>query len=369
MAQVRPVTTMGFVDMIVRQVPELKYVLQLGNNGPDLKNSHVYFLVKKVSTTVDNWSRSCFGGSPSSLFSLHTLWFTAHFFTILGTTGYLNHTLRSNLLNERGGSLWYSITICSCVTTYALVIYRYMTLLLSHSTKAKNQNERDSFLLTESLFTESAIEGIIPLAAILKSEDMYLLGFAVLALSSEENIFKTLSFFIYSFINLSLYLVNDLYQNASFSVAIAPLVNYVEEPLLLVAANMDFVTMFVYIKESLVKSQPYCLVLYTIGFCLKMESSTYSRIALHKILQNLTKIMIHSHLPVTLLGKWQKVIDFLAVLVPVHSLDNINQAVEDVEKVPDTRNSQSRKSSIAFDSFSIINDIEQDNISINSLFS
>lgn len=368
MAQVKPVTTMGLVHTIVRQVPELKYLLQLGNNEGDGKDGHVHFLINELSVTVDKWSRSCFGGSLSSLFSLQTLWFTVHFFTISGTTGYLNHALRTNLFNEMGGTLWYNVAIYSCVITYALVIYRHMTLLLTHSKKAKNQNDRDGFLLSENLLTESTIEGIIPLAAILKSEDMYLLGFAVLALSSEENIFKILSFFIYSCINLLLFLVNDVYQNAPFSVAIAPLVNYLEEPLLLVAANMDFVIMLVYIKESLVKSQPYFFVLYTIGFCLKMESSTYSRIALHKMLQILTKVVVHSHLPLTLLEKWQKVVDFLAVLVPVHSLDDISQK-EEVEKEPATHNSQSRKSSIAFDSFSIINDIEQDNISINSLFS
>lgn len=230
----------------------------------------------------ESQKRSSWLGSTCFLDELQLLWFATHALTIISFIVYsfIYMGARETFLSRIP---WYRVSNYSCIITYSVVIYkRYLC-------KQKIENN-----INESVL----------ISYVLKTENVQLIICASLWCFTKESVFKLFPFFTYSFLNIACFFVFEIYPEAPFSVALAPLICYIREPLLVSSGIVDIINIGILAFEAFHSKSVYSLFLYTFVWGLKIENSEASRIALYKFLNLFEILFINTYIPSQIQNKW-----------------------------------------------------------------
>lgn len=247
---------------------------------------------------------------PSLTDSLQYLWVTSHSITLITTVCYVLRV--SNLFTDAVPSqLLYRVSEVACVLTYTIVTYRRYSLFISFLLKQEqNQVARRSVHLSE----------------ILKTENFHLLAFSLLWCSTNQNLFKLLPFTIYSVLNLSSFILNDLIPEYQISEALRPLMDYLENPLLILAAHIDGLVFGILIQECIEANSYYALVLYSLIWGLRVESSEASRCSLYTVLTIIDYFVYQDYSPEWLKNNWERIMRNITTLIPLTTFQKDDMA-------------------------------------------
>ncbi|KAG0689617.1 hypothetical protein C6P40_004776 [Pichia californica] len=204
---------------------------------------------------------------------------------------------------------WYKLTNYCCILTYSIVIYkRYLC------DENINKNEFESNTL---------------ISYILKTENVQLIISAFLWTVTEESFFKLVPFAIYATLNLSCFLVFEAYPQTQFSISLAPFISFIKNPCLIFSAFIDIFIIGLLFHESFKKNSYYVFFLYSFIWCLKMDNSEASRIALFKILKVVDIIFRNQMVPKKINQSWlcfrMKILRLLSISNSGNFIDSTNR--------------------------------------------
>ncbi|ODV96288.1 hypothetical protein PACTADRAFT_80329 [Pachysolen tannophilus NRRL Y-2460] len=266
--------------------------------------------------------------SPILADSLQYIWVFSHSVTLISTLFYLGCIVDAKKKGNNPNSFWYKAADLGAVFTYSVVLYRRYSLILqmSFSNNKEGMEEKQG---NEEVANNSTTLTKIPLSEILKSENAHLLMFSLLWLSTPVNLLKILPFSLYSLLNLSHYLSIEILPDSQFSDAIIPLINYLETPMLVAASHLDILNFLVLGKECFKFKNGYSLALYTLTWCLRLETSEATRYSFHNIIAAIDYLVENStFLPKSIKNCWltnlRKSITTLIPLNIVSDEKNIN---------------------------------------------
>lgn len=340
MTRVKPVTPAKVLKVAVETVPELRFITAISNFPlmynvvqPCLSN-----LAPAMGSVREQGSMLADVVREKVLESIHDMppigsvlqsaWTATHTLTIFGGLGYIWYRMKLDSAYDVRALQCYNTIAISSTCVYLLVTYRHICLLL----------------------IQGKLDGI-PFSIIMKSENTHLLGMSLLVLVSPCNAWKILSLFIYSFLNLSTYIMVDLFPESSLSDAMLPLLTYLEESLLITGAILDFLVIFVYFWDLLAGNTSYYVVVYSMIFCIRLENSESCRQAIKWMFSIGYYLMQGKPWTVRLVALMKVVESFL---IPPEDV-----LFSETPEIPQTSASLVKKriASLRFDSYYIVNDL------------
>ncbi|KAH3667124.1 hypothetical protein OGAPHI_002773 [Ogataea philodendri] len=255
-------------------------------------------------------ARKAVGVFPND--SLQYIWILSHFVTFLGAVMHFFRfiTPESWIFVQIP---WYNLSLTGSIVTYSLVVYRRHIL--------------DPDLLvsspTDSIKAHQMDYQTVPLTEILKSENTHLLVYSCLWLTTPTNMLKILPFAAYSLLNLTNYCIIEAFPKHPLSLAITPLVSYIEYPLLLFAAHVDLAVIGLLCKEAKNLGSLYVLIFYIFVWGLRVESSDASRLAVANLLKFLDKVFNEDVLPGSVYNLWVLARNKFTLILSITDYDSI----------------------------------------------
>ncbi|ODQ78894.1 hypothetical protein BABINDRAFT_162560 [Babjeviella inositovora NRRL Y-12698] len=244
------------------------------------------------------------------IFSLQHVWLISHAITLLSVFGYVFVSLDSATHSSTLRS-WYLTADLATIITYSVVIYRRHLV-----TTVRNLGSL-SVATPGSTYPPVYRHTRIPLSEVLRSENAHLLAFGLLWLATPQNIIKLLPFACYSFLNLGHFLINECFSYSLLSAAIAPLLAYLEAPLLLGAAHTDIFIILILLKETVQNRSAFALFFYAFIWGLRLESSDASRSSLYSVLWAIDLFFNRRDVPVNVRESWVHVKTGITTLIPL----------------------------------------------------
>ncbi|ODV58032.1 uncharacterized protein ASCRUDRAFT_72896 [Ascoidea rubescens DSM 1968] len=204
---------------------------------------------------------------PEVTLTLKYVWGISHFITIIGTIGYFLTIFNFSKLNliepiYFKPTIWYYSADLGAILTYSIVIF---------------------------ISINNSMPELVPftLSKFLKFENSHLLSFAMLWLFTPITIFKILPFTLYSLLNLSNYLAVEVFPDSSLAELMNSLIEILETPLLLMAAHLDLILFPIILMQSINQQNFYPYVIYSIIWCLRIESSEVSKTSLYCLIHTI----------------------------------------------------------------------------------
>lgn len=204
---------------------------------------------------------------PEVTLTLKYIWGISHCITIIGTVGYFLTIFNFNKANSSEPiylkpTIWYYSADIGAILTYSIVIF---------------------------ISINNSMPELVPftLSKFLKFENSHLLSFAILWLFTPITIFKILPFTLYSLLNLSNYLAVEIFPESSMAELMNSLIEILETPLLLMAAHLDLLLFPIILVQSTKQQNLYPYVIYTIIWCLRIESSEVSKTSLYCLIHTI----------------------------------------------------------------------------------
>lgn len=350
MTRVKPVTPAQVLKAAVYTVPELEYLANipdfsvmtkvvnpcLTNLAPVMGNVRARGseLAKAVKGKVLNSIRAM----PPIGSMLQSAWIATHFLTLLGGLGYIWFRMKLDSAYDYSALQCYNLMAISITSVYLLVTYRHIFLLLSTNKQSKIEE--------------------IPFSIIMKSENTQLLIMSLLVLVSPCNVWKILSSCIYSFLNLSTYIMLDVFPETSLTEAVLPLLTYLEDSLLVSGAIIDFFAVFVYLYEFLTTNTSYYVIIYFMILCTRLENSESCRQAMKWMFSTSYYLMERNPWLIRFVAILKAIEVFL---IPKEEQPPQSAMAIDTAETPQTGISVMKKrdriASIRFDSFYVVNDL------------
>lgn len=211
------------------------------------------------------------------------IWLISHVITILG---FMIYSIGIFNPEKHYLSIFpsYKLTNYSCILTYIIVIYkRYFC---------------------DEIIEQKVIDNKTLISYILKTENVQIIIFAFLWIVTKASVFKLIPFVIYSLLNVSCFLVFEAFPETQFSISLAPFVNYIKNPLLIFSAFIDIFVIGLLFYEAFQSNSYYALFLYVFIWCLRMDNSEASRIAIFNIIQVIDKLFKNNLIPTKIKQTW-----------------------------------------------------------------
>lgn len=211
------------------------------------------------------------------------VWLISHIITILGFLIYFICIFNPE---KQYLSIFpsYKLTNYSCILTYIIVIYKRY--------------------LCDEIIEQKTTDNKTLISYILKTENVQIIIFAFLWIVTKASIFKLIPFVIYSFLNVSCFLVFEAFPETQFSLSLAPFINYIKNPLLIFSALIDIFVIGLLLYEAFQNNSYYAFFLYVFIWCLRMDNSDASRIAIFNIIQLIDKLLKNKLVPFRVRHAW-----------------------------------------------------------------
>lgn len=216
-------------------------------------------------------------------------WFASHWMTIIGTVMYMLTAIKVPGLSL----VFYTIAVLGAIATYSIVIYQ------------KHYMGREF------------LPSVVPLSQAVRSENFHLLLLALLWLITPAQLFKILPFYIYLLLNVSRFGVHNLLGGyTGISLALAPLITYLEVPLLSIASHIDLLLFPIMLIQSLIHGSFYGLIIFFFIWCLRVEYSAASRQSIYTMLNLVTRILSQPNIPPHVFQNWLFVRRNIETMIP-----------------------------------------------------
>lgn len=237
--------------------------------------------------------------------NLQNLWIVSHILTLIGTSLYVLCLVRNNPdLSKK----CYRISILSSLFTYLVVLQR------------SRIEEEVQIYENQRVFVKTKYAS---LTNSLKNENAHLLGYIILWNFTKQSILKLIPFFIYSFLNISSFFILEVFPSSSLSIAVSPLLNFCEIPLLIVASYIDLFVIGVISKESFDDKDAYPFVIYFFIWLLRFENSEASRSSVGLIIRILDNYIFNSSLVSdSVKESWKQFRELLSEYFPLNNQNN-----------------------------------------------
>ncbi|KAG7809249.1 hypothetical protein KL921_003246 [Ogataea angusta] len=249
--------------------------------------------------------------------SLQYIWIFSHFVTFLGAVMHFCRFVSPASLIFASVP-WYNLSLAGSICTYSLVVYRRHILdpelMVATPSGSVKSHQMDYHT--------------VPLAEILKSENTHLLVYACLWLTTPTNMLKIFPFAAYSLLNLTNYCIIEAFPKHPLSLAITPLVTYIEYPLLLFAAHVDLAVIGLLCKEANNLGSLYVLIFYIFVWGLRVEYSDASRLAVSNLLRFLDKAFNEDVLPHAVHKTWVLARTKFTLMLSITDYDTIAVGAE-----------------------------------------
>ncbi|KAK6464978.1 hypothetical protein DFJ63DRAFT_332421 [Scheffersomyces coipomensis] len=295
MTKVKPLSTFQLIEATFNCIPELNFLSPSNlsyHYSKFMKTNSMVIRTNQLITLLLGKLFQYIPAPPTVSLILHYSWISSHLLTIIGTVLY-SFNLFGNTsippvhdfqLDYQINWLicWYALSVSGSMLAYALVLYHHYLIILnsSGSNELLNDNDNDQ---------QDQNEKEITLIKILNSENTPLLGISILTLFTPINITKLFPSTIYSLLNISSYILIELYPKTKLFELTFPLFVIVENKLLLMAAILELFNFFIYLTHSLFnKTHSYSTILYLMLICLKIQNSYYSCLAIKYVFQFFT---------------------------------------------------------------------------------
>lgn len=242
-----------------------------------------------------------------SQLNLQNLWFVSHTLTLVGTLLFTYHSFVSSnvYLQER----FYKVSTLGSLFTYLIVLYR---CFFEEQLVEFNEEKSEVIVKTQNIsFTE-----------FIKNENAQLLGYILLWNFTEQSIFKLAPFFIYSFLNLTSFVTMELFPENSLSIAILPLLNFLEIPLLIVASHFDLLVSGVLVRECWRLKNSYPFIIYSFIWLLRFETSEASRSSIGSMLRFIDIQLDQEAVPDFIKEQWIKFRQHSEMITPLEFQTN-----------------------------------------------
>lgn len=219
----------------------------------------------------------------STFLKLQNLWAFSHLLTILGTSTYLFAIISNNY------HLWvfsYKVAVLGSIITYLVVLYRSNLSVEEEVVDVDESKTRVELVVETQRISASEL---------LKNENAQLLGYAILWWITPESVFKILPFYLYSSLNITTFITTQVIPESAFAVAITPLLNFLEIPMLIGASHLDLIVFAVMLKQALISGSGYAFFIYSFIWVLRFETSEASRTSLNTCVNLLDELISADH--------------------------------------------------------------------------
>lgn len=319
-------------ELIIKNVPEIRTV-QL-----KIKVMKAFVSIYYNSTLTMVYNELSDAAYRSNV--LRYSWLSAHLITMTGSIYYFYSVI---LNNHTDILLGYKASVVGSCITYSLVTLNHLMILIEGHNKpiskkkvgSASSKSQASINLKETRFSN-----------LLNTENTHLLAISFLTLTSPMNGLKLITFLIYSIMNLSTFVISDLFESNPVMSSLMPLLEYLVCPLLKFSNNVSFLLIFVYAKEMMFEQNYSSFLTYTLVYCLKLDSSQHCRDSLHSMLLFFDYFLISIHAPVTVLKIWHQFRIVMFNLIPTSENPYVNATVK-----------QDRVASLIVDYFPVVNDV------------
>lgn len=298
----------------------LKMVFNFIMNAPEVRA--VALVICKTVCSVSAHAVNSFSFLGSN--TVKHIWVGSHVFCI---TGYVLYLCLQ-------GPLYYRLSVCGALLTYSLsVIKDFQMLSLS-----PYQNGRSP-----------------PLILLLNSESALLVCSTTIHAVTPPNLLKLMSFAVFSWLNLAWFMVNEIIPNNSFTDSLLPLIKYVDPLLMNLASYADHSVVLVYFYQFVTgQTLLVYLAIFTYLSLRRIEHSNFSRKTLFNLVCILDSFSQTSYVPrqvAALAASMKAHVSNLVMIEPApnHSEDEIHKGYTSM---------YTRNSTMAYDGFSVIDDIE-----------
>ncbi|KAH3676416.1 hypothetical protein WICMUC_002047 [Wickerhamomyces mucosus] len=173
----------------------------------------------------------------------------------------------------------YKVSTLGSALTYLIVLYR-----ANFEDKVVEFNEHKNEVIVKSK--------LMTMSEFVKNENAQLLGYVLLWNFTPRSLIKLVPFLIYSMLNLTSFLTSEVIPDYPFSLALIPLLNYLEVPLLIIASHFDIFSFFILFKECIDIQNAYPFIIFLLIWLLRYESSEACRSSFVKIWSFITSIFI-----------------------------------------------------------------------------
>ncbi|KAK6458545.1 uncharacterized protein RJT20DRAFT_4139 [Scheffersomyces xylosifermentans] len=359
MTTIRPLLPRDFVKSMVDATPELRLIAEFYSLMLATFNSiidayvHPSFARSKavITTTLGRiWLKLVsilLSATPNYQNVLQYSWLLSHF--VSATSAIISLSLMFDFNSENPyRELSYSVGVYSSISTYLLVTYRHCILLLSLRKKPV-PNVPTSRLATSSSQFNSLV----------RSENTHLLGMSILVAVSATNPLKLVPMLIYSSLNLADFVTVELFPDWTFAQVIRTMLQLSEESFLVGAAIVELLLLFLYLKDSILGVEAFTFFMYAILCCLRLENSTTSQQAIQSILNFSYKVLNkfeHTKGAVACL----EVLEAILTADATDASDEPNTNEPTGEKAPYPFPRRDRVASLAFERYTIVNDLHME---------
>lgn len=225
--------------------------------------------------------------------SVRTIWFGSH---ILCSTFFLLYIAFRRVW-------FFRLCLVGAVITYSLSVYQDTRVVLRHAARG---NEKS------------------PLMIILNSENMILLGCALIHVATSPNMLKLILFSLFSSMNLLRVLFSELLPPSAFSVTMLDFFKSLEPVLLSLVSYIDFAVLALYIFQLLCGQT---LAIYVVIFAYlslrRMEHSERSRAGLYHLVLGFQKVCHTSVFPTAVGTAADSIKAAFDALVPMNDSDQL----------------------------------------------
>ncbi|KAH3898688.1 uncharacterized protein SCDLUD_005011 [Saccharomycodes ludwigii] len=146
---------------------------------------------------------------------------------------------------------------------------------------------KDKALKQYNKASNSALQAILPLGEVMKTENFHLLINSLLFSSNVNNcrsISKIQPFAIYSFLNITNFICYELFPDSPISEAFKPILTLLRGPLMKLNSFIDILNFGVILyQDTQYKTGYYIFIIYCFVWILRLEYNENSRVALNKL--------------------------------------------------------------------------------------
>lgn len=298
----------------------LKMAVNFVVNAPEMRA--VTLVISKTFCFVSTQAVKALSSLGSN--AVKNIWVGSHVFCVSGYSLYL--FLR--------GPFFYRFSVFGALLTYSLSVFKDFQMLTLNS----YQNGRKA-----------------PLVLLLNSESALLVCSAMIHAVTPPQMLKLVSFAVFSWLNLAWFFINEIIPNNSFSESLLPLVRYMDPILMNVACYADYSVMIVYFYQFVTgQTLLVYLAIFTYLSLRRIEHSNFSRKTLYNLVCILHSSSQCAYVPRQVSVLTASIKKFVATMVPIEP--GPSHYEEDVYK--GYASVQTRASTMAYDGFSVIDDLE-----------